>query len=168
MHPRARFSRWSPGQKARAQALLDFVRERGPAHPREVDAHFSHGSVTNYWGGSSNATTHLLDAMHYRGLLRVVGREAGIRLYAAHEHHAPTRDATARHARLDALVDVLVRKYGPLPSSSLSMLICRLRYAVPQWRGELDVALRRARRRLLHARVDGVDWYVPADGTATT
>jgi hypothetical protein len=32
-------------------------------------------SFWNYWGGSSNATTHLLDAMHYEGLLRVVRRE---------------------------------------------------------------------------------------------
>ena len=42
--------------------------------------------VTNYWGGSSNATTHLLDAMHYAGLLRIVRREKGIRIYAAHQH----------------------------------------------------------------------------------
>ena len=38
----------------------------------------------------------------------------------------------------------------------------RLRYAVPQWRGELKGALQRARQRLAHARVDGVDWYWPA------
>ena len=39
--------------------------------------------VTNYWGGSSSATTHLLDHMHYRGLVRVTRREKGIRIYAA-------------------------------------------------------------------------------------
>ncbi len=42
------------------------------------------------------------------------------------------------------------------------MLVRRLRYAVPQWRGELGRALQRAKRRLAHARVDGVDWYWPA------
>ena len=47
------------------------MRDRGIVHPREVDEYFAHGTVKNYWGGSSNATTHLLDAMHYRGLLRV-------------------------------------------------------------------------------------------------
>ena len=62
------------------QALLDFARARGEVHPREVDDHFSHGTVTNYWGGSSNATTHLLDGMHYRGLLRVTRRVRGIRI----------------------------------------------------------------------------------------
>ena len=72
----------------RAKAMLEFVRERGAVHPREVDAHFSHGRVTNYWGGSSSATTHLLEAMHYKGLLRVARREGGIRIYAAHQHGA--------------------------------------------------------------------------------
>src|ERR1044072_6616553 len=73
------------GQKRKAKLLLDFVRERGPVHPREVDDYFSHGRVTNSWGGSSNATTHLLDLMHYTGLLRIGRREKGIRIYATHE-----------------------------------------------------------------------------------
>ena len=99
------------------------MRERGEVHPREVDQHFSLGTVTNYWGGSSSATTHLLDQMHYRGLLRVARREAGIRVYAAHEHPPAPRDAAARRARLDALVDVVVAKYAPLTSSGLNRLV---------------------------------------------
>jgi uncharacterized protein len=50
---------WPSAQKKKAQLLLEFVRKRGAVHPREVDEHFSHGTVKNYWGGSSNATTHL-------------------------------------------------------------------------------------------------------------
>ena len=72
------------------------VRDRGEVHPREVDEHFALGTVTNYWGGSSSATTHLLDQMHYRGLLRVVRRDAGIRVYAVHEHAAISRDAKSQ------------------------------------------------------------------------
>jgi uncharacterized protein YcaQ len=63
--------------------------------------------------------------------------------------------------RVDALVDVIVRKYAPLPGQTLSSLVYRLRYAVPQWRRELKPGLRRAKKRLAHARVDGVDWYWP-------
>ncbi len=159
MHPRKGPAPWTPARRRRVQALLEFVRTRGPVHPRDVDDHFAHGTVTNYWGGSSNATTHLLDAMHYRGLLRVVRRETGIRVYAVHEHEAGPRDTAARRTSLDALVDVIVRNYAPLPAASLSSLVRRLRYAVPQWAGQLDGALHRARRRLAHARVDGVDWY---------
>jgi uncharacterized protein len=171
MHPRSQRGVPAAGcapistpQRKRQEQLLAFVRERGAVHPREVDDHFSHGTVTNYWGGSSNATTHMLDAMHYRGLLRVARRDRGIRVYTAHDAHGPEpADAAERRARLDALVDVVVRLYAPLPGRSLAFFVRRLRYAVPQWHGELTAALQRAKARLAHARVDGVDWYWPAD-----
>ena len=163
MHPRGGPTPWTAARGRHVRALLDFVRERGPVHPRQVDEHFSLGTVTNYWGGSSSATTHLLEAMHYRGLLRVVRRDAGIRIYAIHEHAPIPRDVATRRARLDALVDVVVKKYAPLPAQSLSVLVRRLRYAVPQWTNELARTLTRAKQRLAHARVDGIDWYWPAD-----
>jgi uncharacterized protein YcaQ len=163
MHPRTRYSPWRDRRPRQAQDLLQFVRERGTVHPREVDDHFSHGTVTNYWGGASNATTHLLDGMHYRGLLRVARRESGIRLYAAHEHGPGPADPVARRMRIDALIDMAVRTYAPLPGASLSRLVSRLRYAVPQWQRELKTALQRARQRLSHARVGDVDWFWPAE-----
>jgi uncharacterized protein len=167
MHPRGGPAPWSAAQGKQVRALLDFVRARGAVHPREVDEHFAHGTVTNYWGGSSSATTHLLNAMHYRGLLRVVRRDAGIRIYAAHEHKSVPRDTATRRAHLDALVDIIVRKYGPLPAASLSNVVRRLRYAVPQWTGELDVTLERAKRRLARTRVEGIDWYSTSDGVSS-
>ncbi|MCC7124212.1 MAG: YcaQ family DNA glycosylase [Acidobacteria bacterium] len=159
MHPRGGLRRWpSPGRK-KAEAVLAFVRERGRVHPRDVDAHFAHGSVRNYWGGSSSATTHALDHLHYRGLLRVAGREGGIRLYAPREVPPPAVGAAERRARLDALIDVLVKKYAPVHTSTLTWLVARLRLATPQWHREVPAALARARHRLAHARVDGVSWY---------
>ncbi len=170
MHPRSN-SRvpaegrlpWPAGRRKRAELVLSFVRERGFVHPREVDNHFAHGRVKNYWGGSSNATTHLLDAMHYQGLLRIVRRQAGIRIYAAHEHGPGTSDKVERQRRIDALVDIAVRIYAPLPGKSLSFVIRRLRFATPQWQTEITGALKRAKERLAHERIDGVDWYWPAD-----
>ena len=165
MHPRGGRARapWSRVQGRRASAILAFVRERGAVHPREVDGHFAHGRVTNYWGGSSNATTHLLDLMHYRGLLRVVRRDAGVRIYGVQQIDEPVPGKADRARRLDALVDVVVRKYAPLPGPSLANLVSRLRYAVPQWHKDVKPALLRARQRLPHAPVDGVTWYWPAD-----
>jgi len=162
MHPRAGTPPWSAMKKRQAQDLLAFVRERGAVHPREVDLHFAHGRAVNAWGGSSNATTHLLDDMHYRGLLRVARRDGGIRLYAAQDHDTGNLDAAARRARLDALVDIVVQKYAPLPAASLTGLIARLRYAAPQWHGELKAAALRAKQRLAHERMAGTDWYWPA------
>jgi uncharacterized protein YcaQ len=161
MHPRAGASLLPTAGNKRAQALLAFVGERGTVHPRQVDAYFSHGTVTNYWGGSSSATTHLLEAMHYKGMLRVARRDNGIRIYAPHRHGPAPLGAAERKARVDALVDVVVSQYAPLPAASLSHVISRLRYAVPQWRGELRSALQRARQRLAHAEIDGQSWYWP-------
>ena len=161
MHPRRGQAPWSVTRSRHVKSLLEFIRVRGPMHPRQVDDHFSLGTVTNYWGGSSNATTHLLDAMHYRGLLRVVRREGGIRVYGLNEHAPGPVNAGERRSRLDALVDVVVNIYAPLPAASLSYAVRRLRYAVPQSSHELTAALQRARHRLAHARIDGVDWYWP-------
>ena len=160
MHPRR-----VPAMRKRARAVLDFVRERGAVHPRQVEAHFAHGRVTNYWGGSSNATTQLLDSLHYGGHLRVVRRDGGVRVYAAREWAPVTVDATTdvatRRRNLDALVDVIVQKYAPLPAATLRSLVMRLRYGAPQSAGDVDRATRHAIRRLARARIDGVDWHWP-------
>ncbi len=162
MHPRtAGFDPFPASRAVRARRLLRFVRERGPAHPRAVNDRFAHGTTTNYWGGLSNATTQLLDQLHYRGLLRVVRRERGVRVYEARKVARGAVPAAERRARLDALVDAVVALYAPLPASSLSTTVRRLRFAVPQWDGEIDGALRRARARLARASVEGVDWYWP-------
>ena len=188
MHPRANAdvpaegsNAWPAAREKQARLLLESVRAHGAVHPRDVDSYFSHGTVKNYWGGSSNATTHLLEEMHYRGLLRVARREKGIRIYSAREceltpkdagqgavNHAQDARATSeRRARIDALVDMAVRIYAPLPGPSLSSLVGRLRFAVPQWQTELKSALQRAKQRLSQARVNGVEWYWPQDETVT-
>ena len=168
MHPRDGGVKRTARQRARTAELLAFVRARGTVHPRDVDRHFAHGSVTNYWGGSSSATTHLLDDMHYRGLLRIAGRDNGIRLYAVREATAASEDAPGgapggSDVRLDALIDVAVRLYAPVPQATLLWLVRRLRYATPQWHSRLNAAVTRAKRRLAQARVDGTTWYWPAD-----
>jgi uncharacterized protein YcaQ len=161
MHPRRFAGRWSGARARQRTELLEFVRARGTVHPREVDAHFARGRVTNYWGGSSSATTHHLDLLHYHGSLRVVRREAGIRLYAAQAHGDPPASRAERAARIDALVDVVVGLYAPLPQVSLSYVIARLRYGAPQWRADLKAARSRALSRLAQARIDGVGWFWP-------
>jgi hypothetical protein len=175
MHPRhvRGLSPWdsirSNTKRARQEAaVLAFVRERGIAHPREVDENFAHGSVTNWFGGSSNISTQMLNTLHYRGLLRVARRSGGIRLYAAREQASFAPEAVAAPeitpaSKMDALIDVIVRKYAPLAAPSLGFLVNRLQYGVPQWAKERPAALARAKQRLGHARVEGIDWYFPRE-----
>ncbi len=159
MHPRSALREWPAERWAQAEAVWHFVHERGEAHPREVDEHFAHGHTTNGFGGRSKASTQLLDAMHYRGLLRVARRDNGIRLYAAHRPQTAPDDVPATQ---DRLVNVLVHKYAPLPQPGLRQLVAMLKHAVPQWQGQLRAALQRATQRLPHAEVEGVRWYWPA------
>jgi uncharacterized protein YcaQ len=165
LRPRPLRGVWDASDRRRVRALLAFVGEQGTVHPRHVEAHFAHGQVTNYWGGVSSATTHLLDAMHYRGLLRIARRERGVRLYALAASggvdEAPAPRAADRRTRVDALVDLVVQLYAPLPAASLAPLIWRLRHAVPQWKAALRPAVVRARRRLSSFDAAGSTWYYP-------
>ena len=161
MHPRTPRHAWPKARWTQAHEVLAFVRERGVVHPREVDAHFAHGKVKNWFGGSSNASTQLLDAMHYRGLVRIARREGGVRLYAARPADAAAEGGDPA-AALDRLVDVIVAKYAPLPERSLSELTSHLRLGAPQWSADARAAFVRAKTRLPSARVDGSTWYWPA------
>ncbi len=158
MHPRAPRTPWPAAQAQRAAAMLDFVRHCGVAHPRQVDAHFQHGKSKNWFGGSSNASTQLLDAMHYRGQLRIARREGGVRLYAA---RLPGPAAVNPEQAMDALVDVVLAKYAPLPERSLAELVSHLRGGAPQWADQRRAALARARSRHPSALVDGMRWFWP-------
>ena len=163
MHPRTPRAAWPATRLKKAHAVLDFVRQHGVVHPREVDAHFAHGSARNWFGGSSNASTQLLDDMHYRGMLRIAARVSGVRTYAACEAREPFAAAAGPAQAMDALVDVIVRKYAPLPERSLGELISHLRGGAPQWAEHRQSAFGRAKLRLASAKVDGVTWYWPAD-----
>lgn len=161
MHPRQARTVWTPARWKQAHAVREFIAERGVVHPRDVDAAFAHGKTTNWFGGSSNASTQLLDGMHYRGLLRVAGREGGTRVYAVRDDFAPV-EAHHIDMRMDALIDLIVHKYAPLPDASLVQLVSYLGNGVPQWKAAAKPALLRARQRMQRSSVGGVDWLWPA------
>ena len=163
MHPRTPRLAWTAERTRQAAAVLAFIQARGVVHPREVEAAFAHGKTQNWFGGSSNASTQLLDAMHYHGHLRVVRRDGGTRVYAARPPSLAAAEVLPVAARMDALVDLVIAKYAPLPAATLGQLLSHLlRGGAPQWMAERAPALARARQRLAHARIDGTDWFWPA------
>lgn len=159
MHPRTAHRVWDKPRWKLADAVLAEVERLGDAHPAAVDAALGHGPVKNWFGGNSRLSTELLDGLHFRGRLDVVRRESGTRVYRL----APDWQAHPDpQAAMDAMADVLVQKYAPLPAGSLSTLISMLASGARQWRDLRRPTLARARQRLAYARVDGVDWYWPA------
>jgi uncharacterized protein YcaQ len=164
MHPRSARRDWTRAEARRAAAVLEFVRDRGTVHPADVDAHFAHGRALNWFGGQSRVSTQLLDAMHYRGMLRVVRRSAGTRVYRVRDpvpHGVDLPDA------LDRLVDVLLAVYAPITASTLGQLTTRLLWlGAPQWRGHRRATVTRALARVAHHTIDGTRWVWPADEVA--
>lgn len=159
MHPRAVKSTQTPDQLKNCAAIADFVRERGVVKPAQVDAHFQHGTASNWFGGKSRVSTQLMDRMHFSGQLRTAYREDGIRSYALRD---PSPHGMNDSDALDRLIDVCTALYAPLPAKTLGYLVSLLMRGVPQWKQERNAALLRAKTRLASAMVDNVLWYWPA------
>ncbi len=162
LHPRSAPSTWDAKMHSRAQEVLAFVREHGPTHSKAVQVHFDHGRIKR-WGANLNASTHLLEGLHYCGLLRVARREAGTRIYQAVEQPSEDDSPEARFARAGHLLDTVVRLYAPLPAASLSYLCGLLRNGVPHLAAEARQIKEHAQSRYAHAQVDGRLWLWPRD-----
>ena len=163
LHPRGEpraWDAWDARMQARALEVLAFVRQQRRTHARDVQAHFNHGRIKR-WGGNLNASTHLLEGLHYRGLLRVARREEGTRIYQAIEYPPPDDSPEARLARAGQLLDTVMRLYAPLPAASLGYLCGLLRYGVSHLAAEVRQVQDHARSRYPHAQVDGLLWFWP-------
>ncbi len=71
-----------------------------------------------------------------------------------------------RHAAIDALADVAIAKYAPLPAPCLGFLLSRLRVRrTAMGGGTRGQPWRAPSSALRSARLDGVEWYWPAEDT---
>lgn len=162
LHPRGAPRAWDARMQARAQEVLAFVRQHGRTHPKDVQTHFDHGRIKR-WGADLNASTHLLEGLHYSGLLRVARREAGTRVYQTIEYPPQDDSPEARLARAGQLLDMVVQLYAPMPAASLGYLCRLLRDGVPHLAAEARQVHEHAKSRYAHAQVDGLLWFWPQD-----
>ncbi len=130
-------------------------------HPRELEAHLGRKREINAWGSYSKATTRSLEELHYRGLLRVAGREKGIRLYQVAREQAEVITSGERLRRLTLLI---ARILAPVPERSLRATLRHLGYSAPMLAGRPQVV-----KRLLEAgdlsaaEVEGAKYVWPKD-----
>ena len=159
LHPRAVTDRWGVADEF-ATRVLAFVRERGPTHPTDLAEQFGSDRAVNGWGGFSKATTRALQSLHYHGLLRVVGRRDGIRLYEA---AAPMDAPLSPDERTRRIVRLVVGILAPLAEAGLASTFGLLGRGAPGldgWRPALATLV--ASGELESGEVDGQRYYWPA------
>jgi uncharacterized protein YcaQ len=141
--------------------VVAMVRSLGTVHPRELERHFGRDRVVNAWGGFSKATKRALERLHYAGMLRVAGRENGIRLYeAAPDFGEPPPLAD----RLTKLILVVASLLAPVPERSLQEALAPLRRAIPGAGNTRRTVQEMVRVGLLRREViEGMPYLWPAD-----
>jgi uncharacterized protein YcaQ len=136
--------------------VLSVVRKYGAMHPRDLEEHCGTERVINAWGGYSKATTHALEHLHRRGLLRVVGREKGIRIYDAIAQKKTPISASERGVRL---VKLVANIFAPAPLRNLQSL----RFSKPEKCNVKDVLQQLiSAGELRTLAVDGINYVLPS------
>jgi uncharacterized protein len=155
LHPR-QISRLTVSERR----VLDLVTAHENIHPRQLEAHLGRKREINAWGGYSKATTHILQALHYRGLLRISGREKGIKLYQ------PVSQAIVPKApeeRLRALVLLIATILAPIPEQSLRFTLRQLAHSAPTLEGRKSIVTKLLQSgELESAVVDQLRYVWPA------
>jgi uncharacterized protein len=127
LHPRGQRTLTSAEQK-----VLDMVLGKKRLHPRALEKELGKAVEVNAWGGHSKSTTRILEKLHYLGLIRIAGRENGIKLYQpAAITHQPLNPAE----RLRAWVMLIAHILTPLPERSLRAAVQHLRHSAPDLAG---------------------------------
>jgi uncharacterized protein YcaQ len=114
--------------------VLDLVSQKRRLHPRELEEHLGRAREVNAWGGYSKATTRILHSLHYRGLLRVAGRENGIRVYQVISE-SNSSSISDPQDRLKQLILLIARILAPVPERSLRAALQHLAHAAPALEG---------------------------------
>jgi hypothetical protein len=159
LHPRL-----TPKLSSTEERVLQIVSAHKQIHPRELEAYLGRKREINAWGGYSKATTRTLHALHYRGLLRIAGRENGIRLY---EPTAARPEPIEPGERLRKLVLLIAGILAPLPERSLRSALQHLAHSAPALQGRHSVTTALIQSGELSSTIfEGVRYVWPAGRVA--
>ena len=162
LYPRTLSPRWCEfveQHQPLRRKLLRYLDEVGEAHPRDVERLLGAGGRVNGWGGTSSATTLMLEALHREGRAEVCRRDGGIRVY----RQAPPRGRALPPAqRADGLLRLVVSLYAPLTLRSLMRLVSMMGCYKPEADYGQRIELMRRRGELRHEQVDGRDYVWPS------
>jgi uncharacterized protein YcaQ len=161
LHPRSAALRFRVEREhpRLASRVLAHVAQHGEAHPRDLAVLGRHTTV-NGWGSDSAATTRVLEALHFRGKLRVARRANGIKVYALADA-APVARSPAERA--SEILWLLLDLYAPLPEPSfreIARMVTESSLA-PALRSRALAAFAR-RDDVARIEIEGGTWLMPA------
>jgi len=142
------------------QFVIQFVGENKIIHPRHLQPHLGTEREINAWGGYSKVSTRLLEDLHYRGHLRIAGREGGIKLYGLANK---IEQVYSPEERLKRLVMLIATILSPISDTSLRATVNHLRYSAPNLPGRLSVVKQLVKEGALEqCEIDGVTYLWPS------
>ncbi|HET7737323.1 MAG TPA: crosslink repair DNA glycosylase YcaQ family protein [Tepidiformaceae bacterium] len=165
LHPRnpvrgARIEQMAPGVSAR---VLEFIATNGPTDSRTLVAAMGKQQVVSGWGQGAEAATRALNSLHFRGVLRVVSRANGNKVFGLASTGQEPEDALPVEERARRLLLAIVRLYAPVASSTLVMLTRFLGYGAPEVADAAKKLLREpAFDEIVTMNVEGVRYAWPA------
>lgn len=142
---------------AQVAQVLQFAQEHDEVHPKLLNQHIGHKVVANNWGGTGLQATQTVQRMHSSGMLRIVRRDKGARVYGlpVAQVDAPL-DEIVQHT-----VELLAQTYAPFTRQSMIYMCRLLASSRPDAKAQIKHTLSRLDELFAHAQVDGVRWYWP-------
>jgi uncharacterized protein YcaQ len=141
--------------------VLTAVRRHGAMHPKHLAQLFGSERRTNNWGGYSRITKLALEDLHERGLLRIAGREKGVRIYAA---ALPPDKPISGRDRLRRLLLAIVNILAPVSERTLREAVRPMRDLLATFPAVLASLV--ATGELQKQVIDGVSYVLPAQKTS--
>jgi len=139
--------------------VLKEVRHHGAMHPKQLAQLFGSGRRTNNWGGYSRVTKLALEDLHERGLLRIAGRDKGVRIYAA---ASLASKPIAGRDRLRRLILAIVNILAPVSERTLREAARPMRDLLATFPAVLTSLV--GAGELQKQVIDGVSYVLPPKG----
>ena len=161
--PRTLSPRWRAymdTHSALRRRVIAYLKAHGDAHPRDIEVALAAGRRVNGWGGTSSATTLMLEGLHREGKVDVVRRDAGIRVYGL----AQPREAAAPAAqRARELILLMADLCAPCPEGMLLTMARSMQRTRPA--AEFETCYRRMVKRgeLVTQRADRIVYVWPTN-----
>jgi uncharacterized protein YcaQ len=136
--------------------ILRAVHRQGIIHPKQLVQLFGSERSTNNWGGYSRVTKLALEDLHERGLVRIAGRENGIRIYQA---AFPPSERLSEKERLRRLFLAIANILAPVSERTLREASRQMRHLLAAYPQVLNSLLFSG--DLQKQVLDGVSYLLP-------